>query len=65
MSWDKIQGDWQRHVGQVRVLWGKISDDELSQINGNREKLVSKIMEKYKIPQVVAEEQVKGYEDRA
>lgn len=65
MSWEKIQSDWQRHVGQVRVLWGKISDEELNQINGNREKLISKIMEKYKIPQVVAEEQVQGYEKRA
>lgn len=64
MSWDKVQGDWQRHLGQARIIWGKLTEDDLQQINGRRDVLLDKIQERYKITKVQAEEEVHTFEKR-
>lgn len=64
MSWETVQNDWQRHIGHVRVIWGRITDDELQQINGRRDALLKKIQEKYHITEPEADEQVKTFERR-
>jgi uncharacterized protein YjbJ (UPF0337 family) len=35
MNWDTVKGDWQQFSGKVKEQWGKLTDDELTQINGN------------------------------
>lgn len=47
MNWDQIEGNWKQMAGSVKVAWGDLTDDELTEINGNREKLEGKIQEKY------------------
>lgn len=47
MNWDQIEGKWKQMAGSVKVAWGDLTDDELTEINGNREKLEGKIQEKY------------------
>lgn len=64
MSWENIQADWQRHIGQARILWGKLTEEDLQQISGRRETLLNKIQDRYKITRVQAEEQVQKFEAR-
>ncbi|EAR22377.1 CsbD family protein [Nitrococcus mobilis] len=64
MSWNTVQGDWQRHVGQVRILWSRLTEGELQEINGRREKLIDKIHERYQVPKDLADEQVRIFENR-
>ena len=47
MNWDRIEGNWTQFTGKVKEQWGKLTDDELSQINGNREQLEGKIQARY------------------
>lgn len=47
MSWDVIEGNWKQFVGKVKEQWGKLTDDDITQINGKREQLEGKIKEKY------------------
>ena len=47
MNWDRVQGNWKQFTGNAKEQWGKLTDDELSQINGNREQLEGKIQAKY------------------
>jgi uncharacterized protein YjbJ (UPF0337 family) len=47
MNWDTVKGDWKQFSGKVKTQWGKLTDDELTQINGNREQLEGKIQAKY------------------
>ena len=35
MNWDTVKGDWKQFSGKVKEQWGKLTDDELTQINGN------------------------------
>ena len=39
MNWDRVEGNWKQFRGKVKEQWGKLTDDELTQINGNREQL--------------------------
>lgn len=47
MNWDIIQGKWEQAKGSVKKTWGELTDDDLTQINGERERLAGKLQEKY------------------
>ena len=35
---DVLKGKWQQLKGEARVQWGRLTDDDLDQIQGNAEK---------------------------
>ncbi len=47
MDWNKVEGNWKQVKGKVKEQWGKLTDDDLDQINGKREQLEGKIQERY------------------
>ena len=58
MNWDTVKGKWKQMTGSAKERWGKLTDDELTQIDGQRDQLVGKIQEKYGIAKDEAEKQV-------
>jgi uncharacterized protein YjbJ (UPF0337 family) len=58
MNWDEIAGKWKQTVGKAKEKWGKLTDDDLTAINGKRDQLVGKIQERYGIVKEAAEKQV-------
>ncbi|MCO6440829.1 MAG: CsbD family protein [Nitrococcus mobilis] len=62
MNWDQIKGNWKQFKGKAQVQWGKLTDDELDQVDGHKEVLVGKIQEKYGISKEEAERQVSDFE---
>lgn len=58
MNWDEIAGQWKQSMGKVKEKWGKLTDDDLTVINGKKEQLVGKIQERYGIAKEAAEKQV-------
>ncbi|MGE0658059.1 MAG: CsbD family protein [Reyranellaceae bacterium] len=62
MNWDRISGDWKQFKGQLKQSWGKLTDDDLSYIEGSRDKMVGKIQERYGIARDEAEKQVSDWE---
>jgi uncharacterized protein YjbJ (UPF0337 family) len=55
MDWNRIEGNWKQVKGKVKEKWGKLTDDELDEMNGRRDQLEGKIQERYG----VAKEQAK------
>lgn len=47
MNWEQIQGDWKQFTAKVKEKWGKLTDDELTEISGRRERFVGRLQEKY------------------
>lgn len=47
MNWDIIQGKWKQFKGTVQEKWADLTDDDIDQIDGDREKLSGKLQEKY------------------
>jgi uncharacterized protein YjbJ (UPF0337 family) len=58
MNWDEIKGKWHQVKGSIRAKWGELTDDEIEELDGNREKMVGKIQEKYGVAKDEAEKQV-------
>jgi uncharacterized protein YjbJ (UPF0337 family) len=49
MNWDQVAGQWKQMKGNVKEKFGKLTDDDLTQINGMRDQLIGKIQERYGI----------------
>jgi uncharacterized protein YjbJ (UPF0337 family) len=47
MDWDRVEGNWKESMGNIKHKWGKLTDDDLSQINGQRDQLEGRIQQRY------------------
>jgi len=47
MNKDIFEGKWKEMRGQVKELWGKLTDDDLDQAGGNAEQIVGLLQQKY------------------
>lgn len=47
MNWDIIGGKWEQLKGSVKETWGDLTDDEITQMNGDRDKMSGKLQERY------------------
>ena len=62
MNQDIIKGKWNEIKGTVQEKWGKLTDDDLAQINGDRTRLAGSIQKAYGISKDDAEKQLKDWE---
>jgi uncharacterized protein YjbJ (UPF0337 family) len=58
MNRDILKGQWTQLKGKIREQWGKLTDDEIDQMQGNAEMLVGKIQERYGYQREQAEQEV-------
>jgi uncharacterized protein YjbJ (UPF0337 family) len=61
MNEDTLKGQWNQLKGSVREQWGKLTNDDLDQIQGRSEQLVGKIQERYGVARDEAERQVNAW----
>jgi uncharacterized protein YjbJ (UPF0337 family) len=47
MNDDVLKGQWTQLKGSIREKWGKLTDDDLDQIQGKSEQLVGRLQERY------------------
>lgn len=55
MNNDQIQGKWKQFAGSFREKFGRFTNDDIAQLNGQREQLIGKLQEKYGDTREVAE----------
>jgi uncharacterized protein YjbJ (UPF0337 family) len=58
MNKDIMEGKWKQVKGDLKAKWGKLTDDEIDQAEGNSEKLVGILQEKYGIEKEEAKKEV-------
>jgi uncharacterized protein YjbJ (UPF0337 family) len=58
MNEDIVKGKWKQFRGELKNLWGKITDDEWDQVDGQQDKLAGLIQERYGKTREEAEEEV-------
>jgi uncharacterized protein YjbJ (UPF0337 family) len=61
MNWTQIEGKWDQFKGQVRSQWGKLTDDDLTNLGGKKDQLVGKIVERYGVAKDDAEAQIDNW----
>ncbi len=64
MNKDQFIGNWKQLKGEAKRQWGKLTDDQLDVIEGNRQKLTGHIQEAYGIAKEEAETQIRDWEKR-
>jgi len=64
MNKDIFQGGWTQIKGKVKEQWGKLTDDDLTQINGKRDQLVGTLQKRYGYAKDKAEEDIKLFEKK-
>jgi uncharacterized protein YjbJ (UPF0337 family) len=63
MNSEQIRGKWNQMKGGVKERWGKLTDDDISVINGQQDQLVGKVQERYGIAKEAAQKQVSEWLD--
>jgi uncharacterized protein YjbJ (UPF0337 family) len=61
MNEDTLKGQWTQIKGRVREQWGKLTNDDLDQIQGRAEQLIGKVQERYGIQRDEAKRQVDDF----
>ena len=47
MNEDVLKGKWRQLKGEVKSQWGKLTDDDLDRVEGDAEKLIGRVQERY------------------
>jgi uncharacterized protein YjbJ (UPF0337 family) len=61
MDWNRLEGNWKQMKGKVKEQWGKLTDDDLAAINGQREQLECRIQERYGLQKDLVKQQVEDW----
>ena len=58
---DRMKARWKQSLGAAKLAWGKLTDDELMQMEGRADKLAGLVQERYVITREAAVQQVKRF----
>lgn len=61
MNTDQFEGQWKQLRGQVKEKWGKLTDDEIDEIDGRADVLAGKIQSRYGSSKEEAKREVDSY----
>jgi uncharacterized protein YjbJ (UPF0337 family) len=60
-SVDELKGKWKQQVGAAKIMWGKLTDDELLKLEGQQDRLTGLVQERYAVTRDEADRQVKSF----
>lgn len=63
MNKDIFKGKWHELSGKVKEKFGKLTDNDLTAINGKREALLGKLQTRYGYAKDKAEEELASFEE--
>lgn len=55
---DVLKGMWKQIRGEAKSKWAELTDDELDQVEGERDKLLGLLQEKYGYAKIKAEQEI-------
>jgi len=58
MNWDHVRADWDDVKGHVKAKWGKLTDNDLTLIEGKWDQLVARLRHHYGYEKDHAEREV-------
>ena len=63
MNKNQASGKWQQVKGKLKQQWGKLTDDDLTVLEGRQDQLAGKIQERYGIAKEDAERQIREFKE--
>ena len=63
MNWDIVKGNWKQAKGKIKQQWSKITDDDLTRIEGRRDEMLGILQERYGMAREAAERELIKWEE--
>ncbi|ARB93631.1 CsbD family protein [Legionella longbeachae] len=64
MNKDIFQGKWEEVKGHMKKTWGKLTDDDFKQIEGNQQEIFGKLQKHYGYTKEQAEKAIKDFQSK-
>lgn len=64
MNKEQVEGKFQQLNGEIKKLWGRMTDDEITLLDGQEDSFYGKLKEKYGIAREEGEKRLKEIIDR-
>ena len=61
MKWDQMKRDWSSVSQQVKLKWGKFTNEDLAMISGGRESFVRLFEQRYGVDRTTAERKIDAF----
>lgn len=61
MNENILKGKWHQALGAIKQRWGRLTDDDLSQIDGHAERFYGKLEERYGLAREDAERRYREF----
>ncbi|MGD9869272.1 MAG: CsbD family protein [Hyphomicrobiales bacterium] len=61
MNWDRVEGEWKQWKGKVQQQWGKLTNDDMDVIEGNRQELAGRLQLRYGYAKDQAEKEIDSW----
>lgn len=61
MNSDVFQGKWKEIRGKVKEKWGDLTDDELTQIDGHRDRMSGWLQKKFGYDRARADREIENF----
>jgi uncharacterized protein YjbJ (UPF0337 family) len=61
MNPEILKGRWNELKGDIRTRWGKLTDDDVMQIQGQAEKLIGMLQQRYGYKREQAEKEINDF----
>jgi uncharacterized protein YjbJ (UPF0337 family) len=64
MNEDIAKENWKQLAGRIKAKWGRLTDDEIQESQGNTDYLIGKLQERYGLAKEQVEENLRdiGYD---
>ena len=62
MNKETFEGKWNVLKGKAKEKWGKLTDDDLTKIDGKKDQLIGELQKKYGYIKEKAEEEISTWE---
>jgi len=61
MNWDRLQVKWSEMRGPLRHRWGRLTEEDLDVIGGQRDIFIGRVAERYSIDRVEAQQRIEEW----
>ena len=61
MNWDQIDSNWNEVSDKIKLTWGKLDEDDITAIAGQRDPFVRVLQERYGYEKEIAENAVDDF----
>ncbi len=61
MNWDQLQSKWMQMRGPLRHRWGRLTEEDLDVINGQRDVFISRVQERYSVDKAEAQQRIEEW----